>query len=145
MGTPGEKLSTETVETSVNYLLRRTSQRFKDAIVPILKQNDLSSLELTTMSLIQANEACILRTLADAVGVEPPAMNRIVNSLEDKQLASRHKSSKDSRYTFFELTKTGAERLRTTSLEVERAEREVLGTMTDSDQQEFFAYLQRFV
>nr|WP_256415911.1 MarR family transcriptional regulator [Ruegeria sp. HKCCD8929] len=102
-------------------------------------------MELTTMSLIQTNDTCILRTLADAVGVEPPAMNRIVNSLEDKQLASRHKSSKDSRYTFFKLTEAGLECLKYTSAAVDQAERDLLGSLTECERQKLLLYLQRFL
>lgn len=144
MSAPGNRLRTDKVVPSVNYLLRRASQRFKEAVVPLLKQSELSTLELTTMSLIQANDGCILRTLADAVGVEPPAMNRIVNSLEDKYLASRHKSSEDSRYTFFRLTDTGVELLKETSDAVEQAESDLLGTLQESEQREFLQILKKF-
>ena len=145
MGSLGKKLCLDVVETSMGFLLRHASQRLKEATVPVLKQHGLSTLELTTMNLIQANDACILRTLANAVGVEPPAMNRIINSLEEKKLASRYKSASDARYTFFKLTDAGADCLKNASVSVQCAENDVLQPLTDCERQSLLIYLRKFI
>ena len=139
----GKRLCTVEVAASMHYLLRRASQRLKAAIVPVLKDFELSTLELSTLVLVQANDWCILRTLADAVGVEPPAMNRIMNSLEDKGLVSRHKSDSDARYTFFRLTTSGEKRLEGASSSVRNAENEVLQGLSDLERRQLLLNLRR--
>lgn len=145
MTRPGDKLLTDEVEASMHYLLRRASQRFKEAVVPALKDFDLSTLELTTLSLVHSNEWCILRTLAEAVGVEPPAMNRIMNSLEDKQLVTRHKSDSDARYTFFRLTNSGTKCFEMASSSVRDAENDLLECFADKERTTLLLNLRRFV
>ena len=145
MGSPGDKLDTGVVETSMSFLLRRSSQRSKDAIAPVMKQNGLSALEFTTLCLIQSNGACILRTLADAIGTEPPAMNRIMNSLEEKQLVRRQKDSEDRRFTYFRLTDAGVELVEKTTPEVQQAEDNVLSALPDADRQQLFSALQKLI
>lgn len=142
---PGEKLELTRVETSMGFLLRRVAQHFKEATVPILKYNGLSILELTTLNLIYANKACILRTLAEAVGVEPPAMNRIINSLESKQLVSRLKDSQDARYTYFQLTEEGTACMRKATPEVRAAENEALKSLTEDERDALFRSLRKFL
>ncbi len=145
MSRPGEKISTEVVETSIGFLLRRTAQRCKDVTVPVLKRNGLATHELTTMNIIHANDACILRTLAEAVGVEPPAMNRIVNSLEHKKLVCRKRYDKDKRYTFFRLTQAGIDLSKKATIEVQEAEDNVLLSLKQEERQQLFLSLRKLL
>ena len=144
MTTPGAKLDISVVMDSIGYLLRRTSQHFKEATVPALKRHGLSYLELTTLCLIHHNEHCILRTLAEAVGVEPPAMNRIINSLEEKGVVSRLKSPEDGRYTFFRLSQAGKDCMQPAIAEVQEVENEALSILTAKEREALFEALRQF-
>lgn len=145
MSCPVERVSTKVVETSIGFLLRRTAQRCQEVTVPVLKRNGLATHELTTMNIIHANDSCILRTLAEAVGVEPPAMNRIVNSLEQKKLVSRKKYNEDKRYTFFRLTEAGIELSTKATLEVQEAEDNVLLSLKRDQRQQLFLSLRQLL
>ena len=145
MGFSEYNLNTDGVNTSLSFLLRHASQYLKEAVGPTLKENEISTLEFFTLRLIQTNETSILRTLANAIGVEPPAMNRIMNSLEDKELASRNKSIDDARYTYFKLSNKGAETLRAIEAQFDEAERRVVQTLSNDEKVALIALLQRVV
>ncbi len=142
---PGEKLSTEEAETSIGFLLRRASQRCKEVTVPVLKRNGLSPHELTTLNMIHINDSCILRTLSEGVGVESPAMNRIMNSLEKKKLVCRQKDSRDMRYTYFTLTRAGVELVEKATPEVQEVEDKVLLALTEDERKQLFSSLRKLL
>lgn len=131
------------VSKSIGYLLRRASRRFREVTVPLLKEYGLSPLELTTLNLIDQNPDCVLRTLARAVAVEPPAMNRIANSLEDKGLIARRKSKTDARYTYFSISPEGLRRIQDASDAILNLEAEVLKALTAEEKDALFLALQK--
>ncbi|WP_159087097.1 MarR family winged helix-turn-helix transcriptional regulator [Loktanella sp. Alg231-35] len=129
----------------MSFLLRHASLNLKEVIGPTLKESGISTLEFFTLRLIQTNESSILRTLANAIGVEPPAMNRIMNGLEDKELASRNKSIDDARYTYFKLTNKGVEILRAIEAQFDEAERGAVKTLSNKEKEALIALLQRVI
>lgn len=145
MANPGDKLSTAQPETSIGFLLRRAAQQCKDVTVPILKEFGLATHELTTLNIIHTNEACILKTVADGVGVEPPAMHRIMKSLEAKNLVDRRKSAQDSRHTLYELTDTGVAVARKATTQVQRAEDDVLGELSAKERKVLMESLRKLL
>ncbi|ASJ70299.1 MarR family winged helix-turn-helix transcriptional regulator [Granulosicoccus antarcticus] len=138
-----KQLDTADMEQSIGYLLRRASRRLRDATVPVLKANGLSPLELTTLYLVSQNPDCVLNLLATATGVESPAMNRIVNSLEEKGYMSRRKSDDDARYTYFSISKSGESCMCVARQAVEEAENKALSSLSASDQKALFTHLQQ--
>ena len=136
-------LDVDSVNQSIGYLLRRASRRLREVTVPVLKDHDLSPLELTTLNLVHQNPDCVLRTLAHAVAVEPPAMNRIANSLEDKGLIARRKSKTDARYTYFSISPEGLEIMKTASAAGLELESGVLTALTSEERASLFSALQK--
>lgn len=136
-----EPLNIIVVSESIGYLLRRASRRLSEVTVPVLKDYGLSRLELTTLNLVHQNPDCVLRTLAEAVAVEPPAMNRIVNNLENKGLIARRKSETDVRYTYFSILPHGLQCMNMASPAVLNKEADVLSTLSAEEQGALFSAL----
>nr|WP_254446845.1 MarR family winged helix-turn-helix transcriptional regulator [Ruegeria sp. HKCCD8929] len=110
-----------------------------------MKRNGLSPHELTTLNMIHINDSCILRTLSEGVGVESPAMNRIMNSLEKKKLVCRQKDSRDMRYTYFTLTRAGVELVEKATPEVQEVEDKVLLALTEDERKQLFSSLRKLL
>lgn len=143
MRDPDTPLDLSSINNSIGYLLRRASRRLREATVPVLKSHELSPLELTSLTLIRQNPDCILRTLADAVGVEPPAMNRLANSLEAKGLIARRKSESDARYTYFSVLPAGEACMEAAAPEVMGTERDLLDTLPEAERDALFSALRK--
>lgn len=136
-------LDTDAVSISIGYLLRRASRQLREVTVPVLRDYDLSRLELTTLILIHSNTDCILRGLAEAVAVDPPAMNRIVNNLESKGLITRRKSTSDARYTHFSISPAGRSVIEQASPPVLDVEHEALAVLSSQERDALFKALQK--
>lgn len=139
------ELQTSGVSESIGYLLRLASKHLRDQTIPVLKRHGLSPHELTTISVIRENPNCVLRSLAVAVAVEPPAMNRIINSLEEKGMIERRKSGKDARYTFFTLLPKGIECSEAARVDVRKTEYEALEPLAPDERAHLFGALKNLI
>ncbi len=117
------------VENSIGYLLRRANRMARDVTIPGLAQNGLSPIELTALYLVNENRDCTLRNLAKAVYLEPPAMHRLLNGLEEKGLISRSKSEQDARFTFTRITPLGKKKIADSIEGIRNIERDFLGKL----------------
>lgn len=104
------KLDLMELRNSAGYLLRRVDKMLRDQTLTELAKLSLSSLEGTTLYLVRENPDCTLRRLAEAVDTAPPSMHRVVTSLEEKGLLTRHRDEKDARFVYIRLTEEGRER-----------------------------------
>jgi len=118
---------------SIGYLLRYSNRQAKDATVPILNGNGLSSLGLTTLYLIKENPNCSLKQLANAAYVESPAMNRLLGELENSDLISRKKSLVDARYVIINITNKGLDKVDYVQKLVLDVETKILSTLSKKE------------
>ena len=128
---------------SVNYLLRRATRRARITSLPALSGVDLSPLEHSILCLIHKNPGCSLRDLAKSAYIEPPAMNRLINRLESRQLVVREKSEVDGRYIQVYLTNDGKDLLERSVPDLCTAESRVLDGLTADQKIELIRTLRR--
>jgi len=131
------------VKNSVGYLLRRANKMARDMTIPILARHGLSPLELTTLYLVNENRDCTLRNLAKAVFLEPPAMHRLLNGLEEKGLISRHKSGQDARFTYTRITRSGQNKITDSIDEINKVEHMFLGKLDRNQKEMLLTILQK--
>jgi DNA-binding MarR family transcriptional regulator len=143
MKNPNAPLDVSLVDKSIGYLLRRAARKLQEVTVPVLRGHDLSRQELTTLTLVHGNPDCTLRTLAQAVAVDPPAMNRIVNNLERKGLIARQKQESDARYTYFSISDLGQTVMQAASPPVLEVESQVLAALSPEERDALFRALRK--
>jgi DNA-binding MarR family transcriptional regulator len=108
----------------------------------------LSSIGLTPalfalLNVLGAREGTIQQQLSSDMGIDPSAMVKLINELEDAGLAERRRRPHDRRAWEVAITATGRHTLERARRLVMQVEDDVLGGLTAADRRQLLSLLRR--
>jgi DNA-binding MarR family transcriptional regulator len=108
----------------------------------------LASIGLTpalfaVLNVLGAREGVIQQHLSADMGIDPSAMVKLINELENAGLAERRRRPGDRRAWEVVITAKGRRTLRRARRLVTKVEDEVLGGLTDADRRQLLTLLRR--
>ena len=108
----------------------------------------LDSMGLTTttfavLNVLGAREGTIQQQLSTDMGIDPSAMVKVINELEEAGLAERRRRPKDRRAWEVTITPKGQDILQQAKKLASDVENEILGGLTAADRRELLMLLRR--
>ena len=108
----------------------------------------LASLGLTTaafavLNVLGARDGTIQQQLSTDMGIDPSAMVKLINELEEAGLAERRRRPNDRRAWEVKITPKGRHTLRQAKQLASAVEDEILGGLTAADRRQLLALLRR--
>jgi DNA-binding MarR family transcriptional regulator len=95
------------------------------------------------LNVLGAREGAIQQQLSSDMGIDPSAMVKLINELEDTGLAERRRRPGDRRAWEVSITSEGRRTLERARHSVKRVEDEVLGGLTAADRRQLLVLLRR--
>ncbi len=108
----------------------------------------LASLGLTpalfaVLNVLGARDGTIQQQLSTDMGIDPSAMVKLINELEEAGLAERRRRPNDRRAWEVNITPKGRQTLQRAKRAASEVEDEILGGLTAADRRELLAILRR--
>ncbi len=108
----------------------------------------LASLGLTpalfaVLNVLGARDGTIQQQLSTDMGIDPSAMVKLINELEEAGLAERRRRPNDRRAWEVNITPKGRQTLQRAKRAASEVEDEILGGLTAADRRELLALLRR--
>jgi DNA-binding MarR family transcriptional regulator len=102
MATTDQRVRSSELASQLRFAVMRLSRRLRQHA-----PEDITPSQLSALSVIVREERLTLSQLAVAERVQPPTITRVIDSLEQKGLATRVPSDQDRRVAFVEPTPAG--------------------------------------
>ena len=107
-----DKVSTRYLETLLGYNARRAALSIIERFLQEMRTYDLRPVEFSVLSLIAHNAGITSRQLCAELGLLPPNLVGMLNTLEKRSLIARHPHPTDGRAVGLTLTPTGTSLMR---------------------------------
>ena len=123
-----DQVDTSYLESLLGYNARRAALSVIEVFMVRMAPFGLRPVDFSVLSLITHNPGITSRQLCNALGIQPPNLVTLVNSLEKRKLTIRRPHPRDGRATGLHLTASGKKLMRNAestaaSLEAEAATR----------------------
>jgi DNA-binding MarR family transcriptional regulator len=102
MATTDHRVRSSELASELRFAVMRLSRRLRQHA-----PEDITPSQLSALSVIVREQRMTLSQLAVAERVQPPTITRVIDSLEQKGLATRVPSDEDRRVAFVEATQAG--------------------------------------
>jgi DNA-binding MarR family transcriptional regulator len=102
MATTDQRVRSSELASQLRFAVMRLSRRLRQHA-----PEDITPSQLSALSVIVREDRLTLSQLAVAERVQPPTITRVIDSLEQKGLATRVPSDQDRRVAFVEPTPAG--------------------------------------
>lgn len=120
-------------------LWRASHTRTADALASL----DLNPALFALLNVLGAREGAIQQDLSSDMGIDPSAMVKLINELEDAGLAERRRRPGDRRAWEVAITVKGRRVLKQARRAARKVEDEVLGGLSDADRRQLLALLRQ--
>jgi MarR family transcriptional regulator, lower aerobic nicotinate degradation pathway regulator len=120
-------------------LWRASHTRTADALTSV----GLTPALFAVLNVLGAREATIQQQLSSDMGIDPSAMVKLINELEDAGLADRRRRPNDRRAWEVTITPKGRRTLQRARRLASQVEDEVLGGLTATDRRQLLTLLRR--
>jgi DNA-binding MarR family transcriptional regulator len=120
-------------------LWRASHTRTVDALAAL----NLTPALFAVLNVLGAREGTIQQQLSSDMGIDPSAMVKLINELEDAGLADRRRRPNDRRAWEVTITPKGRRTLQRARRLASQVENEVLGGLTAADRRELLTLLRR--
>jgi len=97
----------QTLDSSLGFIMARTSTRYKNELGRRLKPYDVTPEQVVTLRRLREEDGLTQKELADRIFKDQPTTTRILDKLERKQLIRRSDSPADRRAFRIHLTDRG--------------------------------------
>ena len=108
-----------------------------------LESIGLATTTFAVLNVLGAREGTIQQRLSTDMGIDPSAMVKLVNQLEESGLAERRRRPNDRRAWEVTITPQGQDTLRQAKQLAADVEDEILGGLTTNDRRQLLALLRR--
>jgi DNA-binding MarR family transcriptional regulator len=126
----------------LGYLLKHVQQSLLLAAAPALAPYGIDGRELAVLAVLGGDVPLSQQEAAEQLGVDRTTMVALVDVLEGKGLAERHRSQDDRRKNIVELTAAGRRCLTGAGQARDAAERQFLAPLGDAEAARFVRALQ---
>jgi MarR family transcriptional regulator, lower aerobic nicotinate degradation pathway regulator len=120
-------------------LWRASHMRTADALTSL----GLTPALFAVLNVLGAREGTIQQQLSSDMGIDPSAMVKLINELEDAGLADRRRRPNDRRAWEVTITPKGRRTLQRAKQLASQVEDEVLGGLTTTDRRQLLTLLRR--
>jgi DNA-binding MarR family transcriptional regulator len=120
-------------------LWRTSHMRTADALASL----GLTPAVFAVLNVLGAREGTIQQQLSTDMGVDPSAMVKLINELEEAGLAERRRRPNDRRAWEVKITPEGRRTLQQAKQLASDVEDEILGALTAADRRQLLALLRR--
>lgn len=107
-----EEVDTAFLETLLGYNARRAALAVIDVFVQRMEPYQLKPVDFSVLSLVRHNPGITSRQLCGALGILPPNLVGMVNTLEKRELIERLPHPRDGRAMGLHLTERGDKLMR---------------------------------
>jgi DNA-binding MarR family transcriptional regulator len=123
------------VSRRLGYLLKHAQQHMEELNRTALAPFGIDGRELGILLVIAGNEPDSQQQAAQRLGIDRTSMVARLDALEDKGLITRHPHAGDRRRNVVELTSAGRDVVRRGTAASERAEAELLRSLTPQEEE----------
>ena len=133
------------VSQRLGYLFKHVEARMHELNTQALAPFGIEPRELGVLLVIASHEPGSQLQAAQRLGIDRTSMVAVLDTLEDKGLVSRHPHAADRRRNVVELTDAGRDTVLRAGQASERAEAELLGSLSQQEGARFRKALQAIV
>ena len=131
------------LETLVGYNARRAALAAIDVFLQRMEPFALKPVDFSVLSLVAHNPGITSRQLCTALGILPPNLVGMVNTLEKRDLIERKPHPRDGRAMGLHLTPAGQKLMRDAERTAAAAEAEVAARLSPAEQRTLIALLKK--
>lgn len=128
-----DEVDTSYLEGLLGYNARRAALAVIEVFVERMAVYDLRPVDFSVLSLILHNPGITSRQLCGSLGILPPNLVGLVNSLEKRELISRQPHPRDGRAMGLHLTPAGQKLMVHAERTAAELEAEAAGKLTGSE------------
>ena len=132
-GVAVEEIDTRFLESLLGYNARRAALAVIEVFLERMAPYELKPVDFSVMSLVTHNPGITSRQLCTALGILPPNLVGMVNTLEKRALIVRHPHPRDGRAMGLHLTPAGEKLMREAEKTAAALEAEVAGGLTAAE------------
>jgi DNA-binding MarR family transcriptional regulator len=128
-----QEVDTRFLETLLGYNARRAALAVIDVFVETMAPYQLKPVDFSVLSLVRHNPGITSRQLCTALGILPPNLVGMINTLEKRALIERMPHPRDGRAMGLHLTSAGEKLMREAEKTAAELEAEVAGRLTPAE------------
>lgn len=128
-----EQVDTGYLENLIGYNARRAALAVIEVFMPRMAAYDLRPVDFSVLSLIMHNPGIMSRQLCTTLGILPPNLVAMINTLEKRELIKRKPHPRDGRAVGLHLTVTGRKLVRDAERTAAELETEVAARLSASE------------
>ena len=138
-----EEIDTSFLETLLGYNARRAALAVIDVFVQRMEPYQLKPVDFSVLSLIHHNPGITSRQLCTTLGILPPNLVGMVNTLEKRELIERQPHPRDGRAMGLHLTPGGQKLMRDAEKTAAQLEAAFASRLTPAEQRTLISLLQK--
>ncbi len=138
-----ETIDTSYLESLLGYNARRAALSVIEVFMARMAPYDLRPVDFSVLSLITHNPGITSRQLCTALGIQPPNLVAMINSLEKRELMVRKPHPRDGRAMGLHLTNGGKKLMRNAEATAASLEAEVASRLSASESRTLIRLLQK--
>jgi DNA-binding MarR family transcriptional regulator len=138
-----DTVDTTFLETLLGYNARRTSLAVIEVFMERMAPFGLKPVDFSVLSLVRHNPGITSRQLCNTLGILPPNLVGMINTLEKRALVERKPHPRDGRAMGLHLTGEGEKLMRQAEPTAAKLEAEVAARLTPGEQKTLIRLLQK--
>jgi len=128
-----EQIDTSYLESLIGYNARRAALSVIEVFLERMSIYDLRPVDFSVLSLITHNPGITSRQLCTALGILPPNLVGIINTLEKRELIERQPHPRDGRAMGLHLTPAGEKLMRNAERTAAQLEAQVAAKLSATE------------
>ncbi|MDI1275468.1 MarR family transcriptional regulator [Polaromonas sp.] len=138
-----DQVDTSYLQSLIGYNARRAALSVIEVFMERMAPYDLRVVDFSVLSLVTHNPGITSRQLCTALGILPPNLVAMVNSLEKRALIERRPHPRDGRAMGLHLTASGSKLMRDAERTAAALEAEVASRLSASETKTLLRLLQK--
>jgi DNA-binding MarR family transcriptional regulator len=138
-----EEVDTSFLETLLGYNARRAALSIIDVFVQRMAPYQLKPVDFSVLSLVRHNPGITSRQLCTALGILPPNLVGMVNTLEKRELVERQPHPRDGRAMGLHLTAGGQKLMRDAEKTAAELEADLASRLSPAELRTLIALLKK--
>jgi DNA-binding MarR family transcriptional regulator len=128
-----DTVDTSFLESLLGYNARRATLAVIDVFLERMAPYQLKPVDFSVLSVVAHNPGITSRQLCTTLGIHPPNLVGLVNTLEKRELIAREPHPRDGRALGLHLTETGQKLLRDAEKTAAALEADVAGRLSPAE------------
>ncbi|HSW17089.1 MAG TPA: MarR family transcriptional regulator [Ramlibacter sp.] len=138
-----DQVDTTYLESLLGYNARRATLTVVEVFLERMKPYDLRPVDFSVLSLVTHNPGITSRQLCSALGILPPNLVGLVNTLEKRELVCRQPHPRDGRAMGLHLTPSGQKLMESAERTATELEAAAASKLTASEQKTLIRLLKK--